>query len=67
MIWPKKDNHENTKYGKHEIKIFCVFACPVGPEDRTGWLKFSPSLNLNPALAGSIFQRSLLLLITDGP
>jgi hypothetical protein len=25
----------------------CMDACPVGPEDRTGWLKFSPSLNLN--------------------
>ena len=25
----------------------CIRACPVGPEDRTGWLKFSPSLNLN--------------------
>ena len=24
------------------------------------WLKFSPSLNLNPAIAGSIFQRSRL-------
>jgi len=24
----------------------------------SGWLKFSPSLNLNPAIAGSIFQRS---------
>ncbi len=26
----------------------CIRACPVGPEDRTGRLKFSPSLNLNP-------------------
>jgi hypothetical protein len=25
----------------------CIRACPVGPEDRTGWLKFSSSLNLN--------------------
>jgi hypothetical protein len=25
----------------------CIRACPVGPEDRTGWLKYSPALNLN--------------------
>ena len=37
----------------------CMDACPDGLQ--SGWLKFSPSLNLNPALAGSIFQRSQFL------
>ena len=38
----------------HEVKLKlylqntkCIRASPVGPEDRTGWLKFSSFLNLN--------------------
>ena len=37
----------------------CIPAYPVGPADRTGWLKFSPSLTLNKI---ECFSKASILL-----